>query len=378
MDRSPTVTRTFLQTLAETRVECDSDQRGGPAVDREQRMTASLEDVAARARVSTATVSRALRGLPNVADTTRQRVEKAARDLDYVANRQASGLATGRTGSIGVVVPFLGKWFFSEVLAGLEGTIRDRSRDLLLYSLGDNAGRERFFRTLPLRQRVDGVVVLSVPVTDEESEALGSLNIPAVLVGAYAPGQSTVRIDDVEGGRVAVRHLTGLGHRRIGFITGVQPRPMDFTASADRRSGYLAALHERGIPHDPQLEVTGDFTVAGGSSAMAALLGLPEPPTAVFFESDEMAMGGLDACKRMGVSVPGDVSIVGFDDHELSELMGITTVAQPVRDLGSMAGDLLIDVLDGRQDGARKMTVPIKLVVRATTGPARNSRPEVS
>ncbi len=338
-------------------------------------MTASLEDVAARARVSTATVSRALRGLPNVADDTRQRVEKAARDLDYVANRQASGLATGRTGSIGVVVPFLGKWFFSEALAGLEGAIRSDERDLLLYSLGNNVGRERFFRTLPLRQRVDGVVVLSVPVTDEESESLGSLHVPAVIVGAYAPGHSTVRIDDVEGGRVAVRHLTGLGHRRIGFITGLQPRPMDFTVSADRRSGYISALEERGISYDPQLEVTGLFTVAGGSSAMAALLGLPEPPTAVFVESDEMAMGALDACKRMGVSVPDDVSIIGYDDHELSGLMGITTVAQPVRDLGSMAADMLIDILDGRQDTTRKITVPIKLVVRGTTGPVRDSRP---
>jgi LacI family transcriptional regulator, repressor for deo operon, udp, cdd, tsx, nupC, and nupG len=184
-----------------------------------------------------------------------------------------------------------------------------------------------------------------------------------------------VRIDDVEGGRVAVRHLTGLGHRRIGFIAGLQPRPMDFTASADRRSGYLAALEERGIPYDPQLEVSGDFTPAGGSSAMAALLGLPDPPSAVFVESDEMAMGALDACKRMGVSVPRDVSVVGFDDHELSELMGITTVAQPVRDLGSMAADLLVDILDGRQDATRKITVPIKLVVRGTTGPVRD-RPD--
>jgi LacI family repressor for deo operon, udp, cdd, tsx, nupC, and nupG len=337
-------------------------------------VSASLEDVAARARVSTATVSRALRGLPNVAVSTRERVEKAARDLDYVANRQASGLATGRTGSIAVVVPFLGQWFFSEVLAGLEETIRARDRDLLLYSLGDNVGRERFFRTMPVRQRVDGVIVLSVPVTDHESESLASLNMPAVLIGAYAPGHSTVRIDDVEGGRVAVRHLTGLGHRRIGFIAGLEPRPMDFTASADRRAGYLAALEERGIPYDPQLEVSGDFTPAGGSSAMAALLGLPDPPTAVFVESDEMAMGALDACKRMGVSVPRDVSIVGFDDHELSELMGITTVAQPVHDLGSMAADLLIDILDGRQDATRKITVPIKLVVRGTTGPVRDSR----
>ena len=210
-------------------------------------------------------------------------------------------------------------------------------------------------------------------MTDEEAESLGSLNLALVIIGAYAPGHSTVRIDDVEGGRVAVRHLTGLGHRRIGFITGLQPRPMDFTVSADRRSGYVSALEERHIPYDPQLEVSGLFTVAGGSSAMAALLGLPEPPTAVFVESDEMAMGALDTCRRMGLSVPGDVSVVGFDDHELSELMGITTVAQPVRDLGSMAADMLIDILDGRQDTTRKITVPIKLVVRGTTGPVRDA-----
>jgi LacI family transcriptional regulator, repressor for deo operon, udp, cdd, tsx, nupC, and nupG len=346
------------------------------SVSRETWLTANLEDVAARARVSTATVSRALRGLPNVSDGTRERVRQAARDLDYVANRHASGLATGLTGSIGVVVPFLGTWFFSEALTGLEMALREAGRDLLLYSLGDASGRSRFFQGLPLRNRVDGVVVLTVPVIDDEAAAIESLAMPAVLLGAESPGLSTVRIDDVEGGRVAVSHLLNLGHRRIGFITGDESPTMHFTPQADRRVGYLAALSERGIPYDPQLEVQGNFSVEGGSAAMTVLLSLADPPTAVFTESDEMAMGALRTIRRMGLSVPQDISIVGFDDHALAELMDITTVAQPVRGLGVMAAEMLIDMLEGRQADPRQITVPIQLVVRGTTGPVRVSQPE--
>jgi LacI family repressor for deo operon, udp, cdd, tsx, nupC, and nupG len=334
-------------------------------------MSASLEDVAARANVSPSTVSRALRGLPNVSARTRERVARAARDLDYVVNRQASGLATGRTGCVGVVVPFLGKWFFSEVLAGLDEVFRDAGRDLVLYSLGDAAGRDRFFVDLPMRQRVDGVVVLTVPLTAVETKALTSLAMPTVVVQVKATNLPGVRINDVDGASMAVRHLINLGHRRIGFITGFQAPPMHFTAPEDRRDGYRAALKERRLKWEPALEASGDFTVAGGASAMAALMSLPQPPTGVFVESDEMAIGALQAVRRMGLHVPADVSIVGFDDHEMAGVMDMTTVAQPVREQGSIAARMLIDILEG--DSPRRpasVVVPTSLIVRGTTGPA--------
>ena len=332
--------------------------------------SASLEDVAARAQVSVSTASRALRGLPHVSLRTRERVAKAARDLDYVVNRQASGLATGRTGCVGVVVPFLGKWFISEVLAGLEEVFRADGLDLLLYSLGDPSGRERFFDDLPVRHRVDGVVVLCVPLSPREVKSLTALDIPTVLVQVKAAGVPAVRIDDTDGALLAVRHLINLGHRRIGFITGVEASPMHFTAQDDRRDGYRQALKERRLKWETALEVSGDFTVDGGSAAMAALLSLREPPTAVFVESDEMAIGALQAVRRMGLRVPGDVSIVGFDDHEMAGILDLTTVAQPVRRQGTMAAQLLVEALERR--GTRKpttLTAPTTLVVRGTTGP---------
>lgn len=334
-------------------------------------MSASLDDVAARAQVSASTASRALRGLPHVSIKTRERVARAARDLDYVVNRQASGLATGRTGCVGVVVPFLGKWFFSEVLAGLEAVFRAEGRDLVLYSLGDPSGRAKFFTGLPMRQRVDGVVVLCIPLTTTEVKALTSLDIPTVVVQVKTTSVPGVRIDDIEGAKVAVRHLINLGHRRIAFITGIQAPPMHFTAPEDRRDGYRQALKESRLKWEPALEASGDFTVDGGAAAMAALLSLQHPPTAVFVESDEMAIGALQAVRRMGLRVPADLSIVGFDDHEMAAVLDLTTVAQPVRQQGAMAAQLLIDALAG--DVPRRpasLVVPTSLIVRGTTGPA--------
>lgn len=332
--------------------------------------SASLEDVAARAQVSVSTASRALRGLPHVSVRTRERVARAARDLDYVVNRQASGLATGRTGCVGVVVPFLGKWFFSEVLAGLEEVFRAQGRDLLLYSLGDPGGRERFFTELPMRQRVDGVVVLCVPLTRAEVKAFTSLDIPTIVVQVKAGGLPGVRIDDVEGAKLAVRHLISLGHRRIGFITGNMTPLMHFTAPEDRRDGYRQALKERRLKWEPALEASGDFTVDGGAGAVAALMSLPHPPTAVFVESDEMAIGALQAVRRMGLRVPDDVSIIGFDDHEMAAVLDLTTIAQPVRRQGAMAAELLAEALEDR--ATRKpasLVAPTTLVVRGTTAP---------
>jgi LacI family repressor for deo operon, udp, cdd, tsx, nupC, and nupG len=331
-------------------------------------MTVSIEDVAARAGVSTATVSRALRGLPNVSEITRERVRDAARALDYVVSPSASSLATGRTSTVGVVVPYVGRWFFGQVISGAEAALRQSGFDLLLYTVGAEESRRRFFEELPVRRRVDAVLVLSLPLTDAEVEAIAGLRLPTAMVGASVPGFSSVRIDDVGGASKAVNHLINLGHQRIAMIHGAGIEPAQFTAPEDRRRGYLSALASAGLDYDASLQVDGGFTLAGGERAMASLLSSKHPPTAVFAQSDEMAFGALRAIRRAGLRCPEDVSVVGFDDHEMAEMLDLTTVAQPVTEQGVLAVGHILAELRGEAAPSEDL-VPTHVVIRGTTAP---------
>lgn len=335
-------------------------------------MVSSIVDVARRAGVSTATVSRAMRGLPEVSQSTRDRVTRAAEELGYVISPQASSLATGRTRTVGVVLPFVNRWFFGQVVAGVDSVLRANDFDLLLYNLGDARGRARFFARMPVRRRVDALIVLTLPMSNTEIEALGALEVPIALVGASLPSFWSVRIDDVDGARKAVQHLVNLGHQRIGLISGMPDEPLGFTGpiDVDRRNGYRAALRQAGIPPDPRLDIPADFDLEGGANAMAELLTLPEPPTAVFAESDEMALGALRTLRRIGLRVPEDMSVVGFDDHEMAELFELTTISQRVFEQGVLAARQVLDALLAEAAVMPKeIVVPTRLVVRASTGP---------
>jgi LacI family repressor for deo operon, udp, cdd, tsx, nupC, and nupG len=336
-------------------------------------MWATSDDVARMAGVSTATVSRALRGVDGVNSQTRERVLAAAHQLGYVSSPAASRLAGGRTATVAVVVPFITRWFFGEVISGAEEVLRCHGMDLLLYNLGHVEGRERYFSGEALQQRADAVLVLCLPLSDAELEALGGARMPVALVGADIEGCPSVRIDDVAGGRTAVQHLVNLGHERIALISGMPEDPMGFTAQFDRRQGYRETLRSAGLEVDPSLDVPGDFTVEGGEMAMARLLSQPRPPTAVFAESDEMAFGALRTLQRAGLSAPRDISLIGFDDHRLADLMNLTTIAQPVREQGARAAEMLLDVLEGHS-GAHQVTLPTRLIVRGTTGPGPAAR----
>jgi DNA-binding LacI/PurR family transcriptional regulator len=329
-------------------------------------MATGMEDVAARAGVSTATVSRALRGLPHVSEETRRRVLAAAEELDYVISPTASRLATGRTGSVGVVVPYVGRWFFGQVVAGAALELRAAGLDLLLMAIPDEPSRRRFFEEMPLRRRVDAVLTVALPLRVDEVESLRALEVPVTFVGSTAEGVSSVGIDEVAGARVAVQHLVNLGHERIAMIGGGE-ESLAFTVPAERRAGYRAALRAGGLGVDARLDVPGDYTPSGGQRAMADLLAMRDPATAVFVQSDEMALGAIRAVRRAGLRVPGDVSIVGFDDHELAEYTDLTTVAQPVYEMGVRAGRQIRAALDGGAPTAE--ILPTHLVIRGTTAP---------
>jgi DNA-binding LacI/PurR family transcriptional regulator len=327
-----------------------------------------IRHVAARAGVSVGTVSRALRGQPGVAAATRHRVQAAAGELGYVASPSAASLASGRTMAIGVVVPYITRWFYASVVQGAEAVLSAAGYDVLLYDLaGRIDARHRVLGGRLLEKRVDAALFVTLDLDAPERQALSDLGRPVALVGGNA-GFPSVCIDDVEVGVTATSHLIGLGHRRIAFVGVDRNARGTFRAAGDRRRGYRRALRRAGVDVDHALEMVGDFTVASGRAAMQHLMQLDNPPTAVFAASDEMAMGCLHAIRQAGKRAPDDFSVIGIDDHEMSALHDLTTVAQPVVEQGRIAAGLLLDLLSGETlPTDESIVVPTRLVVRSTT-----------
>lgn len=337
-------------------------------------MGITIRDVAEAAGVSTATVSRALRGLPNVDDTTRRRVQQVAGDLDYVISPSASRLASGRTGSVAVITPYIARWFFSTVLSGVEDVLQESDMDLLLISIGDHNHKVNRSPVVPrLRRRVDAILMIAVPPDEPQLIKIVDLALPTSTIGLKVPGVPSVTIDDVAAAQLATQHLINLGHRRIGIIDGSRTDESS-TVQRDRTLGFASAMADAGLPVSPALEALGHFTIGGGEAAMTALLAQPNPPTAVFALSDEMAFGALRALRAHGLRPGIDVSIIGVDGHDMSEHLDLTTVVQPVADLGRIATRSLLAQLADAKVYAESVQVATQLVARGSTGPVSESR----
>ncbi|MFY1633510.1 LacI family DNA-binding transcriptional regulator [Solwaraspora sp. WMMB335] len=338
-----------------------------------------IDDVARLAGVSTATVSRALRGLPTVTEATRLRVLDAAAQLGYIASPSASRLAGGKTRAVAVVVPRITRWFFSTVVEAAEETLQEAGYDLLLYNLGGQEhARQRLLHTANLHQRVDALMLVATPLEPVDFAAISALAMPGVTVssGTGVPGWPSVRIDDVAAARSATAHLLGLGHRRIAHISGNSADELAFTTHLDRRRGYQEALRAAGLTPDPALDVEGDFTINGGGRAATELLRVDPLPTAIFAACDEMALGAIAAVRSAGLRVPADVSVIGVDDHDVARVVGLTTVAQPAAEQGRLAARTLLGPLSGSSRTVADATVilPTHLVARESTAPPRETR----
>ncbi len=332
----------------------------------------SIDEVARQAGVSTATVSRALSGRGHVSDATRARVEDAARDLGYVVSASASSLASGRTRNIGVLVPYLDRWFFSTVLSGIASELMRRGYDITLYNLTpDHEARRNIFETFLRRQRVDGVIAISIELGQEESDRLLELDLPVIAIGGPNPRLTTLTVDDAAVARLATEHLLALGHREIAHIGASPEFDIDFHIPTHRRQGFEQALTDAGIPPRAALYEPADFTIAGGFRAAKQLLGRPgERPTAIFAASDEMAIGALLAARELGYRVPEDLSIVGIDGHELGEFFRLTTVDQFPLGQGERAADAILAELEAKDAGtaaAEHRPLPYELIVRGST-----------
>lgn len=341
------------------------------------KQTVNMTDVAHHSGVSIASVSRALRGEPGVSPGTRARILAAARELSYVVSPEASRLSGGLTGRVGVVVPRVDAWFFSTILAGIADEFDSVGVDLVLCTLPDSSTRHRFFEALPLRRKVDAVVVVSVPLSARERTRLEQVGVPTVFVGGHRPedGQPWVGIDDELAAQQAVGHLVRIGHRDIAMIQAADDADIPWATDQARIRGFHRRIAEAGLT-EPTV-VTVKWSIEGGSRGMEMLLSRPVLPTAVFCHSDEIALGALRTLRRSGVAVPQQISVIGVDDHPSAELSDLTTVAQPVREQGRIAAREVLRTLTGEAPpGTRPATphlttLPTRLVIRGSTAPPR-------
>lgn len=331
----------------------------------------TIDDVARRAGVSVATVSRALRGLPNVSPTTRQLVEKAAADLSYTVDARASSLASGRTHTIGLVAPWFDSWYESKVISGLEGILAPAGYDLLVYAIKTSVRPLPILRERVRNRTVDGIISIDVFFDEEDSPGLEAFGVPIVLIGSRLSVAHSLNIDNHQGAGLATSHLLELGHRRILYVGGAQSMEMVSPVSSVREEGVRAAIREAGLDDRETLEISRDgaFSIAGGTKVMQWLLEREEKmPTGIVCGSDEIAMGLMAEARRNGVDVPGDVSVVGFDDHDLADVLGVTTIRQSVYQHGEIAGRLMLDTLaDGNQADFQHLEREVELVVRTST-----------
>lgn len=329
---------------------------------------AGISEVAALAGVSKATASRALSGSGYVSKETRARVAAAAASLEYVPSTTAVSLATGRTQNIGVVMPYLNRWFFAEVLEGIQQALLERGLDLTLYDAKPgSAGRRRIFDDFLARKRFDGLIAVGLEPGDRELERLLAIGRPVVSVVGWAGDTSVIAIDDGAAARRATEHLLALGHEDIAFIGG-DAAPDWPQVDRRRLEGYRAAMADAGLA-DRASHIRSAATLPGGYEAAVDALGDARTrPSGIVAVCDEVAIGAIIAARRQGIQVPADLSVVGIDDHEFAEMFSLTTLRQVPREQGKAAVDILLAEIADPTRPRTRMRTRTRLIVRSSTG----------
>ncbi len=303
----------------------------------------NIKDVAKRANVSITTVSHIINKTRYVSDELTDRVNKAMLELDYHPNSLARGLRSGKTKTIGLVVPDISNQFFAEVSRKIEDKGFENGYSVILCNTDDDPQKEKTYIDVLAAKKVEGIIFISTAVETNNLEKIAEFNIPIVVVDRIISDVKSdiVLVDNVEGGYKATKYLLELGHRRIACIEGPSP----IKPSAQRVEGYQQALQEMGIPIDENLMVAGDFRYESGNAAMQKLLKLTDPPTAVFSCNDMMALGAIQAINDNGMKIPDDVSVIGFDNIPFSQAVypTLTTMAQPIHEMANLSIDLLIN-----------------------------------
>lgn len=343
----------------------------------EVRALSAIADVARLAGVSKSTASRALSGHGYVSHETRARVEAAAAEIGYVVSSNASSLVTGRTRNVGVVIPFISRWFFSQVLEGIESSLIAAGYDLTLYRLSeDETQRRRVFDYFLVRKRVDAVIAVGIELSPHEVAMLRSLGKPIVGIGGTVDGISSVSIDDVETARRATEHLLSLGHTQIVHLGGDPEEQMDFRVHSQRLAGVTQAMTAAGLAENVRFQPA-VFSIPGGHNEALSLLADPRSrPTAIVAGCDEIAIGVIVAARQLGIQIPAELSVIGIDGHELATMFSLTTLEQFPSRQGTRAVELVMDrMADDAASDEQAITMPVNLKVRrSTTAPPRPSQ----
>jgi len=332
--------------------------------------TATIKDVAGRAGVSTATVSHAINGTRPVGSALRERVRQAVEELGYRPNQVARSLRRKGSGAIGVILIDDTNPFFSESTRGVRDAALEAGYNILVCNSEGDAERENGFVELLAERRVEGIILFNVRDSRLRETVRRRLAVPIVLVDRDGRSRrmDSVVVDHYSGGAEAVEHLLALGHRRIGVITG----PANSTPSLLRFRAYVHSLQRAGLAFDERLVLRGDFQSESGYDAALSLMSTPDPPTALFAFNDLMAFGAITALCGMGLRVPEDVSVVGYDDIQLSSFFNppLTTVSQPKKAMGRAAFALLRERIADERMPTRSVTMSARLVVRRSTAAA--------
>jgi LacI family transcriptional regulator len=339
------------------------------------RARATIREIASAAGVSIATVSRVLNGRPDVAANTRETVLEVVRARGFSTNRSARALSGGRTGLVGVTLPIVQAAYFAFILAGSSEALYEQDMRIVLCPTLHQHEREITLLDRLMHGTTDGAVLMLPEETNEELKALQRMGYPFVVVDPRVPldeGIPAVSAAHASGARAAVEHLLSLGHRRIAVITG----PPAWMASTERLNGYRGALAAAGVMPDPALVAESTFEIASGETAARGLLALPDRPTAIFAFNDNAAVGTLRAARDLGLRVPEDLSVVGFDDSEQAAIVtpALTTVRQPLAEMGRMAVSLLLRLLENQRVEALNVELATRLVVRSSTAAPPASR----
>jgi len=335
----------------------------------------TIREVADEAGVSIATVSRVLNGRDDVAPETRELVSRIIQERGYIANRGARGLSVGRTGLVGLLVPLVFPAYFAAILSGATEALQDHDLRAVLSPTQHEHDREVTLLDRLMHGLTDGALIV---LPEESSDELGRLvdaGYRFVVVDPLMPLDdriASVSAANTSGADQAIKHLLGLGHRRIAIITG----PRGWVATEERRRGYHAALAAAGVLPDPRLEVESNFEIDGGEQAAYQLFDLADPPTAIFAFNDNHAIGAIRAARARGLRVPEDLSIVGFDDVEHATVVtpALTTVRQPLAEMGRTAVSLLMRLLERHSLETLHVELATRLVVRESTAAPSQKR----
>jgi DNA-binding LacI/PurR family transcriptional regulator len=336
---------------------------------------ATMAEVAKHAGVGIGTVSRVLSGSPKVSDTTRTKVQAAAERLGYSRPRKLAA-EQGKGGRlIGVLVPFFDEKSSFQRIRGIVSRLAPHGCEVVLHNIESPAQARAKLVELPRSLIFDGLIVISLPLVGDEGERLVNARFPTVLVDTSYAGLPSVCIDDRAGGALATRHLISLGHKRIAFVSEPPHNAFGFIAGARREEGFRAAMAEAGLPVLSSLIRYGAYLHSAARQMATELLSLPDRPTAIVAASDVQAVGCLEAATHLGISVPDELSVVGYDDIDLAGLMGLSTVRQPLIYSGERGADLVLEAMSMRNRQPNTEMLELELVVRATTAAVKRKGP---